>query len=86
MHGGLHRTKRASALVTQHDAFRTSLVAHEPADLSDIAHTAQQTLSLNAPAMVSRALRAAFDATADAPPPPELHGALALEVMRTPPG
>ncbi|TDG27300.1 hypothetical protein E2C05_23390 [Paracraurococcus ruber] len=89
MHGGLHRAELATVLVMQGGPFRAGAVAQEPADLTDIVPTVMHALGLPAEGMEGRALRAAFEAAADAPPLREmvdLPGGFVLEAMRAAPG
>lgn len=85
MHGGLHRSELATVLVMQGGPFRRGAVAQEAADLTDIVPTVLHALGVPVEGMEGRPLRAAFDATADAPPAREvvpLPGGFALEAMR----
>lgn len=89
MHGGLHRAELATVLVMQGGPFRAGAVAAEPADLTDIVPTVLHMLGEPSAGMEGRPLRAALDATVDAPPLHEvlpLHGGFALEAMRAAPG
>jgi arylsulfatase A-like enzyme len=85
MHGGLHRAELATVLVMQGGPVRRGAVARSPCDLTDIAPTVLHLLGLEAPGMEGRALHAAWDATADAPPLPAmlaLPRGFVLEAMR----
>ncbi|NMJ42944.1 hypothetical protein GWK16_16980 [Roseomonas sp. JC162] len=89
MHGGLHRAELATVLVMQGGPVRRGAVAEEPADLTDIVPTVLHMLGLAPEGMEGRPLRAALDATADAPPAREtieLPGGFMLEAMRAPSG
>jgi arylsulfatase A-like enzyme len=89
MHGGLHRAELATVLVMQGGPFRRGAVAQAPADLTDIIPTVLHVLGLPAEGMEGRALLAAVEAAADAPPlraVMEMPGGFVLEAMRAEPG
>jgi arylsulfatase A-like enzyme len=68
MHGGLHRAELATVLVMQGGPVRRGAVSAVPCDLTDIAPTVLHLLGVAAPGMEGRALHAAWDAGAEAPP------------------
>jgi phosphonoacetate hydrolase len=85
MHGGLHRAELATVLVMQGGPLRRGAVAAAPCDLTDIAPTVLHVLGLPTEGMEGRALSAAWDAAADAPPDQEqivLPRGFTLEAMR----